>query len=63
MSDSSLAEIYFIAAMMILILFMSGIAVFFFVRTYKKEKAEHLKEKEKKLNEKKAKNEKEYAEK
>ena len=60
MSDSSLAEIYFIAAMMILILFMSGIAVFFFVRTYKKEKAEHLKEKEKKLN---AKNEKEYAEK
>ena len=42
------AELYFIAAMMVLILVISFVAVFFFVRQYKKEmaeKAERLKQK------------------
>lgn len=42
------AEIYFIAAMMVLILVISFVAVFFFVRQYKREmgeKAERLKQK------------------
>ncbi len=34
------AEIYFITAMMILILIISGVAVYFFIRTYKKEMRE-----------------------
>ncbi len=38
MSNSALAEIYFIAAMMILICIISGVAVYFFFKTYKKEK-------------------------
>jgi len=38
MSNSALAEIYFIAAMMILIFIISGVAMYFFFRTYKKEK-------------------------
>ncbi|CAN5732036.1 hypothetical protein BH24ACI2_BH24ACI2_12170 [soil metagenome] len=40
MSNSALAEIYFIAAMMILTFIISGVAVYFFFRTFKKEKAE-----------------------
>lgn len=60
MPGSSLAEIYFITAMMILILIGSGLAVFFFIRTYKKEKAQYQKEREEKLKEK---NEKQYVEK
>ncbi len=42
------AELYFIGAMMVLILVISFVAVFFFVRQYKKEmaeKAERLKQK------------------
>lgn len=38
MSGSAVAEIYFIAGMMTLILIMSFAAVYFFVRTYRKEK-------------------------
>ncbi|HMQ02844.1 MAG TPA: hypothetical protein PKD26_02910 [Pyrinomonadaceae bacterium] len=34
------AEIYFIAAMMVLILILSALAVFFFIRQYKKEMKE-----------------------
>ncbi|MBA2736383.1 MAG: hypothetical protein H0U50_06280 [Pyrinomonadaceae bacterium] len=60
MPNYSLAEIYFISAMMILITVGSFIAVFFFFRTYKREKAQNQIEKEKRLKEKK---EKEYAEK
>lgn len=40
MPGSERAEIYFIAAMMILILIVSFVAVFFFVKTYRKEMAE-----------------------
>ena len=40
MSNSALAEIYFITAMMILILIISGVAVYFFFKTYKKEMRE-----------------------
>ncbi len=52
MTNSSLAEIYFIAAMMLLICLGCGVAVFFFVRTFKREKAERQKEIEKKRREK-----------
>lgn len=44
------AEIYFIAAMMVLILVISFAAVFFFVRQYKKE----MKEKAERMNRKAA---------
>lgn len=40
MSGSALAEIYFIVGMMVLILLGSGIAVFLFVRTYRREMRE-----------------------
>jgi len=40
MPNASQAEIYFIAAMFILIVVISGTATYFFFRTYKKEKAE-----------------------
>ncbi len=46
MSNSALAEIYFIAAMMILIFIISGVAVYFFFRQYKKEKIQKAKLKE-----------------
>ncbi|MGI8884368.1 MAG: hypothetical protein ACR2IA_09005 [Pyrinomonadaceae bacterium] len=60
MPNYSLAEIYFIAVMMILITAGSILAVFFFFRTYKREMNQNRIEKEKKLKEKQ---EKEYAEK
>ena len=60
MSNYSLAEIYFIAAMMVLITVGSILAVFFFFRTYKREMNQNRIEKEKKLKEKQ---ENEYAEK
>lgn len=37
MSNSAAAELYFIAAMMVLILILSGASVYFFVRQYKRE--------------------------
>ncbi len=40
MPGSAAAEIYFIAAMMILILIICGVSVYFFARTYKREMAE-----------------------
>lgn len=40
MPYSGVAEMYFIAAMMILILVVCVVAVYFFVRTYKREMAE-----------------------
>lgn len=40
MPGYAVAEIYFIAAMMVLILVISGVAVYFFARTYKKEMRE-----------------------
>jgi heme/copper-type cytochrome/quinol oxidase subunit 2 len=40
MSNSAAAELYFIAAMMILILILSVASVFFFVRQYKRETGE-----------------------
>lgn len=48
MSGSELGEIYFIAAMMVLILILSFVAVFFFVKTYRKE----MREKNERLAEK-----------
>ncbi|MGI8639223.1 MAG: hypothetical protein ACR2MG_04645 [Pyrinomonadaceae bacterium] len=55
MSNSALAEIYFIAAMMILIFIICGVAVYFFFRTYKKEMAEKQKRIEKKIQNPKSK--------
>lgn len=43
MPGSATAEIYFIASMMILILLISGVTVFFFAKTYRKEMAERAK--------------------
>lgn len=40
MPNSGLAEIYFIAAMMILITIICIVAVFFFFRTFARERAE-----------------------
>ncbi|MFT3744682.1 MAG: hypothetical protein QM785_10385 [Pyrinomonadaceae bacterium] len=40
MPGAERSEIYFIAAMMILILIVSIVAVYFFVKTYKKEMRE-----------------------
>ena len=37
MPESGRAEVYFVAGMMVLILIMSVAAVYFFVKTYKKE--------------------------
>ena len=37
MPNSATAEVYFIAAMMILILIMSAVSVYIFFRTYKRE--------------------------
>ncbi len=50
MSRSELGELYFIAAMMGLILIVSFIAVFFFVKTYRKE----MREKEERVRESEA---------
>lgn len=40
MPGSSLAEVYFIGAMMVLIFILCAVAVYFFFRTYKKEMKE-----------------------
>ncbi|MEP6901706.1 MAG: hypothetical protein ABJA66_08150 [Actinomycetota bacterium] len=40
MSNSALAEIYFITAMMVLILIVCAVAIYFFFKTYKKEMRE-----------------------
>lgn len=42
MPGSATAEIYFIAAMMFLIIIISVAAVYFFMRQYRKEKAEKM---------------------
>lgn len=47
MSNSALAEIYFITAMMILIFVICGVAVYFFFKTYKKEMKDRKKRDEK----------------
>lgn len=47
MSNSALAEIYFITAMMILIFVICGVAVYFFFKTYKKEMNDRKKRDEK----------------
>lgn len=49
MQNSEAAEIYFILAMFVLIAIISGVAVFAFFRTYKKEKFDRQKRLEKKL--------------
>jgi len=43
MPNAGAAEIYFITAMMILIMVISATAVYFFFRTYKKEKLQREK--------------------
>lgn len=49
MPNSALAEIYFIGAMFVLIFIVCGVAVFFFFRTFKREKqAKELEAKRKK---------------
>jgi hypothetical protein len=59
MSNSAVAELYFIGAMMILILIVSSVATYLFFRQYKIEKRDR-----EKINERaRAQAEKEYAEK
>jgi len=50
MPGAGRAEVYFIAAMMILILVICGVSVFFFFKTYRKE----MREKEERLTKKSA---------
>lgn len=50
MPGTARAEIYFIAAMMIIILIICALAVYFFVKTYKKEKLEREKERAEKAS-------------
>lgn len=50
MPGTERAEVYFIVAMMVLILILSFAAVFFFVRQYKKEMAEKQSRDSKKSN-------------
>jgi cbb3-type cytochrome oxidase subunit 3 len=40
MTNSAYAELYFIAAMFILIFIICGVSVYYFFKTYKKERAE-----------------------
>jgi uncharacterized membrane protein len=54
MPGSGLAEIYFIAAMMVLILILCIVAVYFFFKTYRKEMRERSELKQKKAKEKNA---------
>ena len=51
MPNSVTAEVYFIAAMMILILIMSAVSVYIFFRTYKREMTTKQKRLEKKREE------------
>lgn len=51
MSTSSLAEMYFMGAMMLLILLICAVACFFFFRQFKREKNAALKAKENLANE------------
>lgn len=52
MPNSETAEVYFIAAMFVLVMIISAVAVYVFFRTYKGEKLERQKRLEKKLKEK-----------
>ena len=52
MPGSDRAEVYFIAAMMVLILIISFVAVYFFVKQYRKEMREREINRTKKLEEK-----------
>lgn len=52
MPGSDRAEIYFIAAMMVLILILSFTAVYFFMKTYRKEMRERQERAERKKTEK-----------
>ncbi|MBS1792548.1 MAG: hypothetical protein JSS81_01770 [Acidobacteria bacterium] len=45
MPNSGLAEIYFIAGMMVVILIVCSVTVYFFFKTYKKEMREREKQK------------------
>ena len=51
---SAEAEVYFIAAMMVLILVISGVSVYFFFKQYKKEMREKAERASKKAAEKAA---------
>jgi hypothetical protein len=50
MQPDGRAEIYFIAAMMVLILVVCGVSVYYFFKTYKKE----MREREERLRQKQA---------
>ncbi len=52
MPNASLAEIYFITAMMILILIVCGVALYFFFKTYRQEMREKEKRRARKAAEK-----------
>ena len=49
MPDNVRAEIYFIAVMMFIILVVCSLAVYFFIKTYRKEKLERDRERLEKL--------------
>jgi Na+/melibiose symporter-like transporter len=65
MSNAATAELYFIAAMMILILLMSGVATYLFFRQYNLEKKnkEKINEQARRLQHNREEQKKEYAEK
>ena len=48
MPNSAYAEIYFIAAMFVLIFIICGVSVYYFFKTYKKEQAQKKRRLEKK---------------
>ncbi len=52
MPNTETAEIYFIAAMFVLILIISTVSLYFFFKTYNREKLERQKRLDKKLLEK-----------
>ena len=57
MTNSAYAELYFIAAMFVLIFIICGVSVYYFFKTYNKEQAEKKKRLEKKKEMQNAKSE------
>ena len=52
MANAEMSEVYFIAAMFILIMIISAVAVYYFFKTFNREKLERQKRLERKLSEK-----------
>ena len=52
MANAEMAEVYFIAGMFVLIMIISAVAVYYFFRTYNREKLDRQKRLERKQSEK-----------